>query len=107
MSGELYVERGEYSILNYLDIIVPCYNEYDCIKLFYTEVAEQMDAMKEYYYTVYFIDDGSLDDTLCVIKELAEKHGEERINIYPSLVISVKKRQFMLACKYRTATWSC
>lgn len=50
-----------------LDIIVPCYNEEKVLKKFYEEIRYHL---KEHEYTIIFIDDGSTDNTLKIIKEL-------------------------------------
>ena len=58
-------------------IIVPCYNEEEAIPLFYEAVNE---ALKDFEpdYEFLFVNDGSKDKTLEVIKELAEK--DERVH---------------------------
>lgn len=55
-----------------LSLIIPCYNEQDAIPILYKETWEVLKTIK-YEYEFIFIDDGSKDDTLLVIKELAEK----------------------------------
>lgn len=55
-----------------VSIIVPCYNEQDALPLFYretTRVLEKMDCDHE----LILVDDGSLDNTLPVMKDLASK----------------------------------
>ncbi len=55
-----------------IGIIVPCYNEEESLPLFYKEmkrVMEQMDTQFE----LLFINDGSKDNTLKLLKELAKK----------------------------------
>ena len=55
-----------------LSVVVPCYNEKDAIPIFYNKIKEISDKMKEYLdFEVVFIDDGSDDNTLDVIKNLA------------------------------------
>ena len=52
-----------------ISIIVPCYNESGSIPIFYrelTKVTDELDAERE----IIFVDDGSSDDTLFVIKSL-------------------------------------
>jgi glycosyltransferase involved in cell wall biosynthesis len=60
----------------HLDIIVPCYNEQECVPLFIESIAETMDGIGNYTYSVYFIDDGSSDDTLEVIKGIEIQYGK-------------------------------
>lgn len=54
-----------------MSIVVPCYNEMDAIPLFYNEVLKvhrEFDDKVEF--EIIFVDDGSSDDTLNVIKKL-------------------------------------
>lgn len=55
-----------------ISLIVPCYNEEDSLPIFYnqtTQVLEKMDCQ----YELLFIDDGSKDKTLSVLKDIASK----------------------------------
>lgn len=57
-----------------LSIIVPCYNEMDAIPLFYNEVLKIQSKFDEKIeFEIIFVDDGSSDDTLNVIKTLNSK----------------------------------
>ena len=57
-----------------ISIIVPCYNEAQTIPIFYEEINKVFKDMK-YNLELMFVDDGSVDDTLLVIKELSkDKH---------------------------------
>lgn len=57
-----------------LSIIVPAYNEEETIELFFDEVnAQTLDLPLDK--TFYFINDGSSDRTLDVIKTLSQKHS--------------------------------
>ena len=53
-----------------LDIIVLCYNEEKMIPLFYKEVTKVLNPL-DIFYNLIFIDDGSSDNTLKIIKKLA------------------------------------
>ena len=55
-----------------LSIIVPCYNEQESIPLFYKETVQVLSKMNEEY-ELLFIDDGSKDGTLSVLKGLQKK----------------------------------
>ena len=57
-----------------LSIIVPCYNEQESIPLFYEETMRTLSSMNTDY-ELLFIDDGSHDHTLEVLKELQSKDG--------------------------------
>lgn len=56
-----------------IDIIVPCYNEEENVKLFYDEIKKTFDNIsEEIKYEIIFIDDGSNDNTLENIKKLSD-----------------------------------
>lgn len=56
-----------------ISVIVPCYNEEKVINLFYTELRFVMKKMNAAEFEIIFIDDGSKDKTLQLIKELKLK----------------------------------
>lgn len=56
-----------------VDIIVPCYNEEDNVEKFFYEVREVENLIEEYSFNYIFIDDGSSDGTLDVIKKIADR----------------------------------
>ena len=63
-----------------ISIIVPCYNEEQVIKIFYDEIKKILEMIKEdYNYELVFIDDGSKDNTLNILKEL--RKNDENISI--------------------------
>ena len=54
-----------------IDIIVPCYNEEETVKIFYNEITKTFNTISdEYNYNIIFINDGSIDNTLENIKNL-------------------------------------
>jgi len=55
-----------------ISIIVPCYNEEEAIPDFYNEITELLNSLNKSY-EVIFIDDGSKDKTLNILKELSDK----------------------------------
>ena len=60
-----------------ITLIVPCFNEQEALPIFYQEItaaAEQLD----YAYELLFINDGSKDQTLHILKELAGKDDHVR-----------------------------
>ncbi len=61
-----------------LSLVVPCYNEQEAIPVFLAEVLPILEALKMTYELV-FINDGSSDNTLEVLKE--SKHGVPEIRI--------------------------
>lgn len=58
-----------------ISIVVPCYNESDVIPLFYSSVTEVMEKIGTDYELI-FVDDGSSDGTLNLIKMLADKDNK-------------------------------
>jgi len=67
--------------MSLLTTIVPCYNEQEAIPFFYEEMLKTIDVFKDRYpdvqFEMLFIDDGSKDKTLEVLKELNCK--DERV----------------------------
>lgn len=60
-----------------ISIIVPCYNEEEALPLFYPEAAKVL-ASLPYDYELLFINDGSKDKTLSILKDLASKDPHVR-----------------------------
>ena len=60
-----------------ITVIVPCYNEEEALHYYYEEMSRVMTLMNQYDFELLFINDGSKDHTLEVIKELA--HKDERV----------------------------
>ena len=57
-----------------ISIIVPCYNEEKAIPLFYKELGINLKNFPQnVFFEIIFINDGSTDNTLKVIKDLSEK----------------------------------
>lgn len=58
--------------MNSLALVVPCFNEQDVISMFYEETSKVIASLgSEYSTEIVFVDDGSSDNTLNLIKELA------------------------------------
>lgn len=63
-----------------IEIIVPCYNEEKCIRLFYDAIKKVFnEKISNYQYSIFFIDDGSSDQTLSEIKKLVKEYGDNHI----------------------------
>ena len=56
-----------------ISIIVPCYNEQEAIPIFYREITKTAEGMQPVDFEFIFVNDGSKDDTLSVMKELASQ----------------------------------
>lgn len=59
-------------------IIVPCFNEEEAIPIYYQEMVKTFEEIPELDFEFEFIDDGSRDRTLSVIKDLRKK--DERVH---------------------------
>ena len=55
--------------------VVPCYNEQEALGLFYEELNRVTAEMLDCEFEILFVNDGSKDRTLELMKELAEKDG--------------------------------
>ena len=60
-----------------LTTIVPCYNEQEALGLFYEELNRVTKQMSDVTFEILFVNDGSKDDTLKIIKKLAK--ADERV----------------------------
>ena len=56
-----------------ISIVVPCYNEEEAIPYFYKELKKIEKQLKDYSFETIFVNDGSCDNTLKVLKKLAHK----------------------------------
>lgn len=75
-------------------ILVPCFNETASLPLLYNALREVMDSHTNYLWELLLIDDGSVDDTISVIRRLREK--DRRIS-YIRLSRNFGKENAMLA----------
>lgn len=77
-----------------ITIIIPCYNEEAMIPLFYQEINKIIKKMKQVNFELLFINDGSYDKTLSILKDLAKK---DKIVRYISFSRNFGKEAAMLA----------
>lgn len=77
-----------------VSILVPCYNEEASLPLLYPELKKLMDKEIGYEWEVLFVNDGSKDNTINIIKELRE--NDKRI-CYVDLSRNFGKENAMLA----------
>ena len=64
-----------------ITVVVPCYNEQEVLPLFYDEITRVAGQMNEKYgvsFEFLFINDGSRDDTLKLLRELSAKDKRVR-----------------------------
>ena len=55
-----------------ISLVVPCYNEQEVIKLFYAEIQKIKKDFKNVEFEVIFVNDGSKDKTLNLMRELSK-----------------------------------
>ena len=61
-----------------LSVIVSCYNEEEALPLFYKEINKISKKMKDLDFELIFVNDGSVDKTLSVIKKIIDKDKRVR-----------------------------
>lgn len=62
--------------MKHVDIIVPCYNEQESLTAFYRETTKITGSIENYSFRFIFIDDGSSDDTLLILKGMAQTYED-------------------------------
>ena len=62
-----------------ISVIVPCYNEEDVIENFYEELKDVLSKIKDYTFELLFINDGSKDKTLDLLKRMKVNNMNMRI----------------------------
>lgn len=58
--------------MNLITLIIPCYNEEESLPLLYPELVKVSQGMPEQAFEFLFVNDGSRDKTLVLLKELAQ-----------------------------------
>ena len=61
-----------------ITIVVPIYNEEEAIPIFYEEIKKVSKKMEEYKFEYIFVEDGSKDNSLEILKELSNKDEDVR-----------------------------
>jgi glucosyltransferase len=64
--------------MDLISVIVPCYDEEESLPQFYNKVSQVLTDMEDVNYELLFINDGSKDDTLSLLKEFSA--SDERVN---------------------------
>ncbi len=64
--------------MNKITVIVPCYNEQESLPLFYQEIIKVSDEMKKVDFEYLFVNDGSKDKTLDILRDLSKKDKRVR-----------------------------
>ena len=61
-----------------ISVVVPCYNEEKSLPFFYDEMKKEMKKMSNSEFELIFVNDGSKDKTIDVIKEFARNDKRVR-----------------------------
>lgn len=61
-----------------ISVVVPCYNEEESLPLFYKEMDKVSKKMKQIDFEMIFVNDGSRDKTLEILRDLAKKDDRVR-----------------------------
>lgn len=77
-----------------ISVVVPCYNEEAVLRLYYEEMNKVTGMLSDYDFEIIFVNDGSKDGTLDILKEFAVK--DERVK-YISLSRNFGKESAMYA----------
>ena len=77
-----------------ISILIPCYNEEQSLPLLFPELSKLMDSMPNYEWELLFVNDGSRDGTLEILRQHREQ--DPRVN-YISLSRNFGKEVAMLA----------
>lgn len=81
--------------MNLITLIIPCYNEEESLPLLYPELVKVSQGMPEQAFEFLFVNDGSRDKTLVLLKELAQ--NDDRVK-YISFSRNFGKEAAMYAC---------
>ena len=61
-----------------ISVVVPCFNEEEALPVYYRAMCKVMKEMPEEEFELIFVDDGSSDKTLSILKEMNETDGRCR-----------------------------
>lgn len=62
-----------------IEIVVPCYNEQECIRPLYNEIEQVFEHIDSADFSLLYVNDGSKDNTLSEIKNLATEKGPDKV----------------------------
>lgn len=64
-----------------ISVVSPCYNEQENVAILYEQVKQQFELLPDYKYEHIFIDNFSTDNTVKILKEIAQKDKNVKIII--------------------------
>jgi len=62
-----------------LCVVVPCFEEEQAVEHTYVELKRELSLLADYRTLIYFVDDGSTDNTLAVLNDLAQRDRSVRV----------------------------
>ena len=76
--------------LRKLDLVIPCFNEQESLPLFFEALKDVKDKMNDVSVRFIFVNDGSRDNTLGLLRDYAEKYDYVKyishiFNLFPDL----------------------
>ena len=74
-----------------VSILIPCFNEEKSLPMLYPELAKLMDAHAAYEWELMFVNDGSADRTIDVLKQLRQQ--DSRVNMWTCRATSARRRR--------------
>ena len=72
IDGTVKMEENKKSLVT---ILVPCYNEEQSLELLYKELVRVTESLQEYAFEFLFVNDGSSDKTLSILRALRKMDG--------------------------------
>ena len=81
-----------------VDIIVPCYNEEPVLTSYYNETEKVVSGIQGYAFNYIFVNDGSKDNTMIILKGLAASYDNVKYISFPET--SEKNQQCMQALNH-------
>ena len=72
-----------------LSVVIPCYNEQETIAIYLNEM-KKIESELPLAFEYIFINDGSKDDTLLILREVADRY--DNVNLFHFQEISEKKQ---------------
>jgi len=89
--------------LKKISVIVPCYNEEEALPIYYEEMNKVMEKMHGEDFELIFVNDGSKDNTIQIMKDLARK--DERVRFISFSRNFGKEAAILAGLKYSTGDY--
>ena len=83
-----------------ISIIIPCLNEQEAIPVYYRAMVKVMDQMRGIAFELLFVDDGSNDGTLEILRNISTMDRRCRYLSF-SRILERKRRFMQVSAMYR------